>query len=115
MCGELTKKDAQMVIDISVKEQQQIEASLPSLTKQRREILPNPGCLDKVIDNEEKKNLELLPGAKKRSKNLINLDITEYYKEVAGPLIDLQKQTSLLPRSRISNTSVHWNFLDPFN
>jgi hypothetical protein len=107
MCGELTKKDAQMVIDISVKEQQQIEASLPSLTKQRREILPNPGCLDKVIDNEEKKNLELLPGAKKRSKNLIKIDITDYYKEATGPLIDLQKQTSLLPRSRISNTSVH--------
>jgi hypothetical protein len=33
-CGELMKKDAQMVLDISVKEQQQIEASLPSLTKQ---------------------------------------------------------------------------------
>jgi hypothetical protein len=49
-------------------------------------ILPNPGCLDKVIDNEEKKNLELLPGAKKRSKNLINLDITDYYKETTGPL-----------------------------
>jgi hypothetical protein len=70
-------------------------------------ILPNPGCLDKVIDDEEKKNLELLPGAKKRSKNLIKLDITDYYKETTGPLIDLQKQSSLLPRSRISNTSVH--------
>jgi hypothetical protein len=96
-----------MVLDVSVKEQRQIESSLPSLTKQRREILPNPGSLDKIVDNDEKRNLELRPGAKKRSKNLIKLDITEYYKEVAGPLIDLQKQTALLPRSRISNTSVH--------
>jgi hypothetical protein len=107
MCGELTKKDAQMVLDISVKEQQQIEDSLPSLTKQRREILPNPGCLDKIIDDEEKKKLELLPRAKKWSKNLIKLDITDYYKEGPDPLIDLQKQTPLLPKSRISNTSVH--------
>jgi len=108
LCGELTRKDAQMVLDISVKEQQQIEASLPSLTKQRREILPNPGCLDKIIDDqEEKKNLELLPGSKKRSKNLIKIDITDHYKEATGPLIDPQKQTPLLPRSRISNALAH--------
>ena len=108
LCGELTRKDAQMVPDISVKEQQHIESSLPSLTKQRREVLPNPGCLDKIIDDkEEKKNLKLLPGSKKRSKNLIKLDITDHYNEAAGPLIDPQKQTPLLPRSRISNTLAH--------
>jgi hypothetical protein len=67
LCGKLTRKKAQMVLDISVKEQQKIETTLPSLTKQRREILPNPGCLDKMIVDEAKKNLELLPGSKKRS------------------------------------------------
>ena len=108
LCGELTRKDAQMVLNVSVKEQQQIEAFLPSLTKQRREILPNPGCLDKIIgDEKEKKNLELLPGSKKRSKNLIKIDITDHYKEAAGPLIDLQKQTPLLPRSSLSNALAH--------
>jgi len=80
ICGELTRKEAQMVLGISVKEQQKVETSLPSLTKQRREILPNPGCLDKIID-EEKKNLELLPGSKKRSKNLIKFDITDGYND----------------------------------
>lgn len=104
MCGELTRKDAQMVLDVSVREQQKIETSLPSLTKQRREILPNPGCLNKIIaDDEKKKNLELLPGSKKRSKNLLKLNITNGYEEVTGPSIDLQKITSLLPRSNISN------------
>ena len=67
LCGKLTRKEAQMVLDISVKEQQKIETTLPSLTKQRREILPNPGCLDKMIVDEAKKNLKLLPGSKKRS------------------------------------------------
>jgi hypothetical protein len=103
MCGELTRKEAQMVLGVSVKEQQKIEASLPSLTRQRREILPSPGCLDKILDDEEKKNLELLPGSKKRSKNLIKCNITDGYNKLPGPLIDLQKTSSLLPRSNIAN------------
>jgi hypothetical protein len=52
MCGVLIRKDAQMVLGISVKEQQEIETSLTSLTKQGREILPNPGCLDKIIKKQ---------------------------------------------------------------
>jgi hypothetical protein len=103
MCGELTRKEVQAVLDISVKEQQKIITSLPSLTKQRREVLPSPGCLDKVIYDKKKKNLELIPGSKKRSKNHIKSNITDSYKNLTGPLIDLQKQTSPLPRSNISN------------
>jgi hypothetical protein len=102
MCGELTRKEVQMVLSISVKEQQKIEVSLPSLARQRREILPTPGCLDKIID-EEKKNLELLPGSKNRLKNLIKYNITDGYNELSGPLIDLQKTSPLLPRSNIAN------------
>ena len=69
MCGELTSEEAQMVLDISVKEQREIEAPLASLTKQRRDILPNPGRLDAVVSTQARKNLELIPGSKKRSKN----------------------------------------------
>jgi len=104
MCGELTRKDAQMVLDISVKEQQEIVASLPSLTRQRRDLLPNPGCLDKVVADETKKNLELIPGSKKQSKNLINLNITERYKKMTGALIDSEKQVSPLPKLKIYKT-----------
>lgn len=107
LCGELTSKDAQMVLNIRVKEQQQIETSLPSLTKQRREILPNPGCLEKISNDEEKKDLELLPGPKKRPKNPINIGITNIYNEAGGPLINPQKRTSFLPKSQFSNTLAH--------
>jgi hypothetical protein len=106
ICGELTIKDAQTVLDISVKEQQKIITSLPSLTKQRREVLPNPGCLDKIFFDEKKKNLELIPGSEKRSKNLIKTYITDGFEKLTGPLIDQQKQTSLLQRSNISNELV---------
>ena len=82
MCGVLTRKEVQMVLGISVKEQQKIEASLPSLTKQRREILPTPGCLDKIIVEEAKKNIELLPRVKKRSKKSLKIDITDIYNKL---------------------------------
>lgn len=103
MCGELTSREAQMVLDISVKEQREIEASLASLTKQRRDILPNPGRLDAVVSEQAKKNLELIPRPKKRPKNIININITDRYKKPTGPVIDVQKQTALYPKLKIFN------------
>lgn len=103
MCGELTSRQAQLVLDISVKEQREIEAPLASLTKQRRDILPNPGRLDEVVSAGAKKNLELIPGPKKRANNVINLNITDRYKKTTGPLVDVQKQTALYPKLKISN------------
>lgn len=103
MCGELTSGEAQMVLDISVIEQREIEASLASLTKQRRDILPNPGRLEAVVSAQAKKNLELIPGPKKQSKNIININITASYKKTTGPVIDVQKETVLYPKLKISN------------
>ncbi len=103
MCGELTREDVQMVLDISVKEQQKIVGSLPSLTKQRRDLLPNPGCLDKILTDETKENIELVPGSKKRSKNLIRLNITNYYEESIGTLTESEKRAMPFPELKISN------------
>ncbi|MCP4552667.1 MAG: hypothetical protein GY834_11630, partial [Bacteroidetes bacterium] len=73
LCGELTREDVQRVLRISVKKQQQVTASLPSLTRQRRRVLPNPGCLEQIQSDDAKQNLELIPipGFKKRSKKRI--------------------------------------------
>ncbi len=77
ICGELTREDARRVLDVSVREQQEVTASLPSLTKQRRDILPNPGSPDKIVTDGERRNLELIPRAKNRSNNLTNLNVTK--------------------------------------
>ena len=45
---------------------------LPSIIQQRRQVLPNPGCLEK-LQADEKQNLELIPWSKKRAKNAINI------------------------------------------
>ena len=102
MCGELTREDVQRALSISVKEQQRILGSLPSLTKQRRQVLPNPGCLNKILSDEENQNLELIPRSKKRSKNLININITIDYQKTTGPFIGLEKQSKPPPEVEVS-------------
>lgn len=98
LCGGLTKADAKMVLNISVKEHQEIVGALPSLTKQRREILPNPGSLDKILIHEKEQNFELIPRAKNRSKNLINLDFTECCNNPHAPKMAQKNVQNHLPK-----------------
>ena len=76
--------------------------SLPSLTKQRRQVLPNPGFLNKILSDEENQNLELIPRSKKQSKNLINPDITRDYQKTMGPFKGLEKQSKPPPEVEVS-------------
>ncbi len=103
MCGELTREDAKRVLNISVKEQQEIEGSLPSLTKQRRQVLANPGCLATIKSDEAKQNLELIPRPKKQSKNLITFDISKSYEKMVGPLKSIKNQAKSPPEVEICN------------
>ena len=64
MSGTLTREDAQSVLNIGVKEQQNILNDLPSIIQQRRQVLPNPGYLEKLQSGDKKQNLELVPGPK---------------------------------------------------
>ena len=84
MCGNLTREDATMAMKISTKDMKEILDSIPSLTKQRRQILPNPGSLNEIKMDEIKQPFELIPGSKTRSKNQINQSISESYDKVGG-------------------------------
>lgn len=64
-CGEVTKESAQMVMNMTVKEQHEIEKQLSSLTKQRRKLLSTLGQFDETLIAEADRNLSLIP----RSKN----------------------------------------------
>ena len=97
LCSHLTKEDAGQVLTISVKEQQEITGNLPSLIKQRREIFKNPECLEEILTNEKKQNIELIPDAEKRSKNTDKIIFPEYYKNTTGPPGDIQKQDTMYP------------------
>jgi hypothetical protein len=64
LCGELTPQDAERVMDISTSELDAFVGGLPSLTTQRRKILPNPGTLEQLADQAAYTNVELLPGSR---------------------------------------------------
>jgi len=98
-CGELTREDATNVLNISVKEEQSVIKSLPSLTKQRRDTLPNPESLKHKTQLEaEKKNLMLIPGSIIRSKNDKNNVISIGYRYSLGPGESHRKQITKSPQ-----------------
>ncbi len=72
LCGELTRQDAENVLKISVKEQQQWTGSLPSLTSQRRNVLSHSGCLENINVDVGLQNLTLIAGSKSEHKHSDN-------------------------------------------
>jgi hypothetical protein len=102
MCGEVTRQDAQRVLAIRVKEQQELEGSLPSLIGQRRQVLPNPGCLEKIQPDETQRDLELIPRAEKRSKDSLTDCISDGCGKIMVPLTGLEEQTRSPPEPEIS-------------
>lgn len=84
MCGKLTKDEAQQVLEVSVKEEQEVIGSLPSLIGQRRNILPKPGTIEKLKDSKTSCRFELIPRSKKWSKNLVKPDALGDYKKTVG-------------------------------
>jgi len=66
LCGELTREEAQAVATISVAQQREFSAGLPSLTKQRREVFAHPERLEE-LGLDQPTPIELIAGSKKRS------------------------------------------------
>ncbi|MGC1954275.1 MAG: hypothetical protein WA970_17205 [Gammaproteobacteria bacterium] len=104
-CGQLTEQDAQRVLEVSVAQQEKVMGPLTSLTKQRREVLPNPGCLENLTPGNADHHLELIPGAENRSKNPIILNISDHYKKSNGPVINVEKTAISPPRGHPSGPS----------
>lgn len=86
LCGIPTREEAQRVLKITVAEQKELTGCLSSLTKQRREVLPNPSRLETLATGLSDAHVELVPSPKNRPNypKLIAFPVT--YKETSGPL-----------------------------
>ncbi|WP_186441754.1 hypothetical protein, partial [Desulfamplus magnetovallimortis] len=100
-CGELTMDSAKMVLNVTVKQQQEIEQKLLSLTKQRRAILPNPGTLTQSLITSDC-NLSLLPVPKRVEKSNNMTNILDSYPKDADPGNQPQNQT-YIPNNTIAD------------
>jgi len=85
LSGELTREDVREVLTISVSDQHEVVGVLPSLTKQRRDILPHPGYLEDLCRPKDTPYLALLPGTKNWAKNTITQRLSASYNKSHGP------------------------------
>jgi len=86
LCGTPTHEEAQRVLTISVAQQNEHTGSLSSLTKQRREVLPNPTRLESLGTGQSDAHLELVPSPINRENYPKIIAFTGSYKENPGPL-----------------------------
>ena len=84
-CGSVNRESARMVMGITVKEQQEVENKLLSLTRQRRTLLPNPGSLTDSLLTESDGYLSILPGSKTEENPNEVIDIKANYDQMVGP------------------------------
>ncbi len=85
LCGALTWQEAENVLEITVKEQQEGVGKSSSLIRQRREVLQQSGSLEKITQDEAKPNIELIAGSKSDQKNKKNEDKTTRYQNDSEP------------------------------
>jgi len=91
-CGELSEDAAKMVMGVSTKQQQEVEKKLLSLTRQRRNVLPNPGTITDLLASEGNQYLSLLPMPKVGENINSILNITACCENESGPLSSESKK-----------------------
>lgn len=88
LTGELTSEDVHHMLHIRVKDQQAILGHLPSLIRQRQDILPHPGRLEDLSGQRDPPtDLVLLPGSKTRINTAIIPYLSAGYDQSTGPPI----------------------------
>jgi hypothetical protein len=85
LCGTLSREEAARVLEISVAERREIIGCVPSLTKQRREVLNKKQELESLGREHVAPHIELIPRAKKRVNNTKKYEISNCYTEDHGP------------------------------
>jgi len=84
-CGLPTREEAEQVLAVGVARQQSFTDQFISLTKQRREVLGNPECLESLSITQGTPHVELLPRPKNRSNTQEIVWISNSYEELYGP------------------------------
>lgn len=102
-CGCVNRESARMVMGVTVKEQQEVEKKLLSLTRQRREILPAPGSLTDSLVSESDGYLSILPVPKSDEKIDNMVDITTNFNQSDGPKNKSTKQTYMSNNTEKNN------------
>jgi hypothetical protein len=100
LCGIPTREEAEQVLAVSVARQQAFTGQVISLTKQRREVLANPGRLESLSLTPGSPPVELIARPKNRSNHQNIVQISNRYEQRSGPQL-----TSPSGRRRLENAT----------
>ena len=84
-CGVPTREEAQQVLEVSVARQHEFTGQVPSLTKQRREVLGHPERLESLSLTQGDMHVELIPRPKNRSNYQEVINISNGYGKLCRP------------------------------
>jgi hypothetical protein len=100
LCGVPTREEAEQVLAVSVARQQAFTGQVISLTKQRCEVLANPGRLESLSLTPGSPPVELIARPKNRSNHQNIVQISNRYEQHSGPQL-----TSPSGRRRLENAA----------
>jgi hypothetical protein len=92
-CGRPTPEEARQVLDVTVAQQDDFMGQLPSLTKQRREVLDHPERLESLGHQLDASYIELIPSPKNRPNTTISIKIPTGCENRSGPHLSTPPET----------------------
>jgi hypothetical protein len=94
-CGQLSQADTARVLEVSVAQQQEVMGSVSSLSKQRRQVLPNPGSLERLFEEDSDHHVALLAGSKNRSKSAVISTLSNGYALLQGVCSEVDDKATM--------------------
>lgn len=94
LCGEVTKEDAQLVLNISTEQQKEVFGTVATITGQRRQVLTHPGELEKLKSGKEASCFELILRPENRAKSSESPHEPYDLENCSGPLINAINDTT---------------------
>ena len=96
LCGAPTPEEARQVLAISVARQHEITGQLPSLTKQRREVLGQSKDLESLGQGQGAPHVELLASPKNRANHATIVNLSMDCKNQYGPHLAPQQTSCVI-------------------
>jgi len=97
--------DAEKALNISVKERERVLDSGPSLIKQRRKVLPDPGALESLASEQSGGGLSLIPRPENRQKNENNVIVSKGFEKRRDPESERVNETIFPAKVLVSGVS----------
>jgi hypothetical protein len=94
------------VLEVSVAQQQEVMGSVSSLSKQRRQVLPNPGSLERLFEEARHHHVALLAGSKNRSKSALISTLSNGDELLQGACSEVDDEATMPLNSVLPATSM---------